>query len=78
LTIAGNDRLYGVAGLDRAREALRPGGVLAIWSAAPDAGFTARLRRAGFDAEAVEVRARGRKGARHVVWVARRRGGALR
>ena len=41
-----NDRLYDHAGLLAARRALRPGGVLAVWSSAPDAHFTQRLRRA--------------------------------
>lgn len=69
----GNDRLYSPAGLASARAALRPGGVLAIWSAAPDPGFAARLRRAGFavDEERVPARSNG-KGPRHVIWFARR------
>ena len=66
-----NERLYDAAGLARARAALQPGGVLAIWSAAPDARFTARLKRAGFAVEEQSVRARGTKGPRHVIWLAR-------
>jgi spermidine synthase len=66
-----NDRLYDGAGLAAARRALRPGGVLAVWSSAPDAGFTRRLRQAGFAVEEAAVRATGgRKGARHVIWLA--------
>ena len=73
LTRASNDRLYGPAGLGRARAALRAGGILAVWSAAPSPRFAARLRGAGFDVEEVGVKAnRGRRGARHVVWLARR------
>ena len=72
LTRAGNDRLYAARGLDLARHALRPGGVLAIWSAAPDAAFARRLGRAGFAVEEVTVSARGNgKGARHTLWFAR-------
>ena len=68
-----NDGLYSAAGLASAKAALRPGGVLAIWSAAPDARFTRRLTTAGFAVEEVVVRARaGGKGARHVIWVATR------
>ena len=36
LTRQGNDRLYSPAGLKAAKRALRPGGILAIWSAAED------------------------------------------
>jgi len=68
-----NDRLYGREGLRMAHAALRPGGVLAIWSAYPDNAFTDRVRRAGFRVDEVKVRATGgRKGAHHVIWVATR------
>ena len=68
-----NDRLYTRTGLAKAREALRPGGVLAVWSAAPDHRFTQRLTGAGFAVEVREVRARpGNKGPRHTIWFARR------
>jgi spermidine synthase len=69
-----NDRLYDLEGLRRAREALRPGGLLAIWSAAPDPAFAKRLGKAGFAVEEVTVRAHaGRKGAKHMIWLATRR-----
>jgi spermidine synthase len=70
---ASNDALYGHAGLAAASAALKPGGVLAVWSAVQDAGFVQRLRRTGFAVEEHHVRATGRKrGARHVIWIARR------
>ncbi len=73
LTRAGNDHLYGPRGLLAAKAALRPGGILAIWSAEPDAAFTARLGQAGFEVEEVVVRERPNgKGARHVIWFARK------
>ena len=76
LTREGNDRLYSRSGLDAARMALRPGGVLAIWSAAPDAAFARRLSQAGFAVEEVAVRARANgKGPRHVIWFAKARNG---
>jgi spermidine synthase len=68
-----NDALYDMAGLGIARAALRPGGVLAVWSSGPDRHFTERLRRTGFRVEEVKVRARASGGgARHVIWLATR------
>ena len=66
-----NDRLYSIGGLNAARRALKPGGVLAIWSAGPDEGFTRRLAGAGYEATVEPVRATGgKRGARHVIWLA--------
>jgi len=66
-----NDGLYSLRGLALARAALRPGGILAIWSAAPDAAFTRRLKDAGFKVDEVIVRARSNgKGPRHTIWFA--------
>lgn len=71
LTRLENDRLYSMRGLAEARAALKPGGVLAIWSAAPDNAFTRRLSQAGYAVEEVAVRARTNgKGPRHVIWFA--------
>ena len=73
LTRDDNDALYGGAGLRSAHRALGAGGVLAVWSAAPDRGFSKRLGAAGFDATAHSVRAgRTRRGARHTIWTATR------
>jgi len=66
-----NDRLYGAAGLARARAALNPRGMLAIWSAAPDPRFSKALSAAGFRVEEEVVRARANgKGPRHHIWFA--------
>jgi len=73
LSRSANDRLYRLPGLAAAHAALKPGGVLAVWSADPDRGFAARLRQSGFDVEEVHTRARGKRGARHVIWLATRR-----
>ncbi|KQS72662.1 hypothetical protein ASG39_02620 [Rhizobium sp. Leaf371] len=74
LTRASNDRLYDHQGLRAAHAALRPGGVLAVWSSGPDPRFTRRLKDSGFDAEAVSTRANGKRGgARHVIWLAVKR-----
>lgn len=65
-----NDRLYRAGGLAATRAALVPGGVLAVWSAAPDAVFAKRMRSAGFAVDEVAVRARANgKGPRHVIWL---------
>ena len=73
LTRKANDALYSSAGLNAAYTALRPGGVLAVWSSGPNAAFSKRLRTAGFDVNEVQVRATGRGGgARHVIWIATR------
>ncbi|HEX7782282.1 MAG TPA: spermidine synthase [Sphingobium sp.] len=70
----GNDRLYSAQGLSVAIAALKPGGVLAIWSAAPDNAFARRLSNAGLAVEEVAVRARSNgKGPRHVIWFATKR-----
>jgi spermidine synthase len=72
LTRADNEELYSTHGLITAKAALKPGGVLAIWSAAQDERFARRLKHAGFQVEEVMVRAgRNNKGARHVIWFAR-------
>ena len=67
----GNRRLYSTRGLERWRDSLTPGGVLAVWSAGNDPSFTARLRRVGFQAEAERVRVRVGKGERHTIFLAR-------
>jgi spermidine synthase len=74
LTRTANDSLYDHAGLKASRTALTPGGVLAVWSSGPDTSFTKRLKDAGFAAEAVNTRANGKRGgARHVIWLARKK-----
>jgi spermidine synthase len=71
LSRAANDGLYSMRGLAVAKAALRPGGVLAVWSAAPDAAFARRLRDTGFAVEEITVRARSNgKGPKHVIWFA--------
>jgi spermidine synthase len=70
LTVEENDRLYSPAGLAAARSALRPGGILAIWSAYRAPAFAARLRRAGFAVEEHKVRAHAGRGSHHIVWLA--------
>jgi spermidine synthase len=63
-----NDPLYGSRAIDRAKSALKPGGVLAVWGESHDEGFEKRLKSAGF---AVTCERPGRGGLRHVVFLAR-------
>lgn len=65
-----NDRLYDVRGLEAARRALRPKGMLAVWSAAPDQEFVNRLTRTGFCVEEIKARANKGRGGRHIIWKA--------
>jgi spermidine synthase len=69
LTRSSNDWLYSSAGLSAARIAIKPGGMLAVWSANPSDRFSRRLRDAGFEVEIHQVRARRSKGARHTLWI---------
>ncbi len=67
-----NDRLYDRIGLTVAYRALRPKGVMSVWSSGPDHGFTRRMRSSGFSVEEIKVRARAGSGARHVIWIGTR------
>lgn len=72
LTRGENDWLYSINGLSAAYTALRPQGVLAVWSAGPDQNFLQRLRKVGFEVDEMRVRGHGSKGVRHIIWFARR------
>ena len=65
-----NDGLYSPTGLAAAKLALRPGGVLEVWSSTRDTAFTNRLKRASYGVEEIGVRAHKGRGARHVIWLA--------
>jgi spermidine synthase len=66
-----NAWLYSPPGLEQIRRVLAPGGVVAVWSAATDAVFSANLQTAGFAVVEHHVRARSHRGGfHHVVWVA--------
>jgi len=65
-----NDALYGYRGLTHAYEALKPGGVLTVWSAGPDTAFTQRMMKVGFDVEERRVRAHAtHRSNRHTIWI---------
>jgi spermidine synthase len=73
LTRALNDHLYSPSGLQSAMTALKPQGVLAIWSAAPDAAFTAALHSAGFEVAEVQVNAMpDGESLSHIIWFAQK------
>jgi len=70
LTRDENDRIYDAGGLGAAKSALRPGGVLSVWSSAPDSRFTRRMQSAGFAVEENPTRASTRgRGAKHMIWL---------
>jgi len=71
-TTARNAALYADRGLSAIRAALRPGGVVAVWSAWEDRKFEQRLKANGFDVEVQRVRARLKKGGpRHTIFLGR-------
>lgn len=69
-----NERIYNIKGLYELYAALRPGGVVTVWSSGPDYFFPKRLEKVGFYVEEIKVRARAGKkgGGHHIVWLARR------
>lgn len=65
-----DDPFYGAAALARSHAALRPGGVLAVWSEDPDAPFAKRFAAAGFS---VTTQRPSQGGRTHVVYLGVRR-----
>ncbi|MEW9856536.1 spermidine synthase [Novosphingobium sp. M1R2S20] len=66
-----NERLYCNWGLRTAYAALRPGGILAVWSAYPDTSFFTRLTDAGFTVEEHTLPSQmSPEDAPHVIWLA--------
>ncbi len=62
------DPFYGAAAIGRARRALKPGGLFAVWSEDRDAACEERIAAAGL---ALDIQRPGRGGRRHVVYLAR-------
>jgi spermidine synthase len=70
-TASHNASLYDDRGLAAARAALKPGGVLAVWSSREDRRFEQRLRYGGFNVAVERVRGRLKKGGpRHTIFLA--------
>jgi spermidine synthase len=72
ITNSDNNWLYTSAGLSALYNSLRPKGMLAVWSAAPDSMFITQLKKAGFKASDKMVRARPGKGSRHIIFLAKK------
>lgn len=72
-TTDSNAALYKPAGLAALRAALRPGGVLSVWSVSPSRAFEKALAHARFAVEVVELQARQgtTRGARHTLFLGR-------
>jgi spermidine synthase len=77
LTQAKNQRLYGEGGIRACLAALRPSGVLAVWSSAPSARYRRGLERRATDVEVLSVPARIGSKVKHIVFVAKRRGASV-
>jgi len=70
LSTLGNSWFYADSGIAAARTALKPDGVLSVWSAWEDRKFEQRLRYGGFTVEVVRLRARLKKGGpRHTIFL---------
>jgi spermidine synthase len=69
-TASANSWLYGDRGIAAARDALKTGGVLGVWSARGDRKFEQRLRYGRFIVRTEDVRARLKKGGpRHTIFL---------
>jgi spermidine synthase len=71
-THADNNKLYSSGSLKAIQQTLKPGGVLAIWSAWHDPKFTQHLKKTRFRVETKTVRAHKGKGSRYTIYLARK------
>ena len=71
-----NQRLYGWRGVRACHDALTPGGIFALWSAAPSPRFERRMADAGFEVEVVRVSARKGSRASHVLFLGKAKASA--
>ncbi|PCK08065.1 MAG: hypothetical protein COA42_11035 [Alteromonadaceae bacterium] len=72
ITQGENNWLYSIGGLGALYSCLRPGGMLAVWSATSDSKFATQLKKAGFSVDVRTVRARPGKGSRHTIFLGKR------
>jgi spermidine synthase len=68
LSATGNQRLYSARGVRQCLAALRPGGVLGVWSAAPSDAFEQRLRGIGQHTEVVTTPAHPSSRSKHTLF----------
>ena len=66
------DRMSVPSDIAAARAALKPAGILAVWSSFADRQFARRLRSGGFDVVMERVRGRARRGPNHLIYLAQR------
>jgi len=71
LTVDGNKGLYGVAGLNAVKAALKPDGCVVYWAAAPDLPFEKLLSKVGFEVEVHRARAHTTSGSWHTLYLGR-------
>lgn len=71
-TQSNNNDIYAIDSLKNINQTLKPGGVLAIWSAWNDPKFTSLLKKAHFKVEAKSVRAHKGKGSRFTIYLAKK------
>jgi len=67
-----NNKLYSSEGLQAIQQTLKPGGVLAVWSAWHDPKFSLHLKKIRFKVETKTVRAHKGKGSRHTIYLAKK------
>ncbi len=72
LSNAKNQRIYSEQGVRSCYAALRPDGVIAVWSSGPNARYERRLAAAGFHVEILRVSARAGSRAKHVLFLGTR------
>lgn len=72
-TVRSNAGLYSQEGVNRLARALKPDGILVVWSAAPSPPFLKAMKKSGLHADALRVFARRdvQKGGRHTLFVGR-------
>lgn len=65
-----NGALYSLRGLKNAYDALKPCGVLTVWSASTDQAFTRRMVEVGFEVTEQRVGShQSKRGNRHNIWI---------